>query len=385
MTTTDQTAAPRTPPTNGRNGRRVALLIPGLDVGGGERISLLLGKELAAMGWAVDLVVGHGGGPLRDEVPQSLRVIDLGAPRLRSGLVPLVRYLRSERPAFLLPTIGHADLLAMLAVRVARTGTQAVPRVSNTLSRIERPSSRQVQFVNWLAQVLYRSTPVVVACSHGMGRDLVEHVGVAAERVRVLPNAVVSPELQAKASEPVAHPWFADTTPVLLNVASLITQKNQALLLDALALVRREQPVRLVVLGEGELRPQLQARADELGLRDAVDFAGTDTNPFRYMARCDAFVLSSDWEGLPGVLIEALACGANVVSTDCPSGPHEILDGGRHGRLVPPGDPRALADAILASLDDPISPAPASWAPYTATGSARSYDDLLTAIGAEVG
>lgn len=361
----------------------MALLLPGLDLGGAERITLNLARSLAASGRDVDLVVGSAHGPLRAEVPPGVTLVDLGVRHLRTALPPMVRYLRRRRPAAVLPTIGHADLLGMVAVRVAGTDTRVIPRISNTLSRARTDGlAPRVRATRRLTRRLYRDAELLVACSKGMADDLVDHLGISRDRIRVLPNVTVGPDLHQRAALDVDHPWLRDhRVPTLLTVGSLIPQKNHALLLQAVARVRAVRAVRLIVLGEGPLRGDLERQVAALDLTDAVDLAGTDTNPYRYMARCDAFVLSSDWEGLPGVLIEAIAIGANTIATDCPSGPREILDGGRHGRLVPPGDPEALARAILAALESPRRPGRASWEPYTGPAAARAYDDLLAELG----
>lgn len=357
-------------------------MIPSLALGGAERITLTLARSLVQRGHTVDLVVGNADGPLRAEVPDGVPLVDLGVRHLRAGVPALTRYLRRSRPAALLPTIGHADLLALLAARLADTGTVVIPRISNTLSQAGRGESLRVRATRSLTRRLYTQTPVLVACSQGMARDLIDHVGVAPDQVRVLPNASVQPGLRRLASEPVDHPWLLDDrVPTLLTVGSLIPQKNHRLLLEALARVRAVRTVRCIVLGEGPLRGALEQAAVDLGCAEHVDFAGADPNPFRAMARCDAFVLSSDWEGLPGVLIEALALQTNIVATDCPSGPREILDGGRHGRLVPPGDPEALARAIMAALDCPRRPGPDAAAPWTGAVAAAAYEHLLEEVG----
>jgi glycosyltransferase involved in cell wall biosynthesis len=172
--------------------------------------------------------------------------------------------------------------------------------------------------------------------------------------MRTVYNPVVTPELLAQAEAIAPHPWLQDGgPPVVLGVGRLVDQKGFATLLEAVARLRRERPLRLLVLGEGRRRGALERQARRLGL--GADFAlpGFAPNPFAYMARAGVFVLSSVYEGLPGVLIQALACGCPVVSTDCPDGPREILAGGEYGPLVPVGDAAALAAAIGRVLDAP--------------------------------
>jgi len=178
----------------------------------------------------------------------------------------------------------------------------------------------------------------------------------------VIYNPVVSPELYEKADAPLEHPWFrSNQPPVILGVGRHYPQKGFDTLLRAFARVRQETPARLVILGEGPERPNLERLASELGVAADVDMPGFDPNPFRYMKRAGVFVLSSRYEGLPNVLIQAMACGCPVVSTDCPNGPAEILDGGRYGALVPVDDVEAMARAIVRALLGQVAPAPADW------------------------
>jgi glycosyltransferase involved in cell wall biosynthesis len=177
--------------------------------------------------------------------------------------------------------------------------------------------------------------------------------------MHILPNPVVTPELTSKAAEALDHPWFgAGEPPVVLGVGRFKKQKDFATLIRAFDRVRRKRVARLLILGEGPYRASLEALIAELGLSDQVMLPGFASNPFAYMARAGVFVLSSAWEGMPGALIQAIACGAPVVATDCESGPREILQGGRYGRLVPVGDPAALAEAIQATLEEPRAPVP---------------------------
>jgi glycosyltransferase involved in cell wall biosynthesis len=185
---------------------------------------------------------------------------------------------------------------------------------------------------------------------------------IPTQKVRVIYNPVVSPELYEKADAPVEHPWFQPhQPPVVLAAGRLVALKGYDTLLRAFARVRQETPARLVILGEGPERPNLERLASELGVAADVDMPGFDPNPFRYMKRAGVFVLSSRYEGLPNVLIQALACGCPVVSTDCPSGPSEILDGGRYGVLVPVDDVEAMAGAIVRALLGQVAPAPSAW------------------------
>ena len=191
--------------------------------------------------------------------------------------------------------------------------------------------------------------------SEGVASDLRIQVPRAASKVTTIYNPIVSPELTEQAAAPVEHPWFSDGgDPVILAAGRLVNEKDFPTLLRAFAEVARSRAARLVILGQGVERESLLALADRLGVSDRFDLPGFDVNPFRYMSRASVFVLSSRYEGFPNVLAQAMACGAPVVSTDCRSGPSEMLEGGRWGRLVPVGDWRAMARAIEETLDDPM-------------------------------
>lgn len=191
-----------------------------------------------------------------------------------------------------------------------------------------------------------------VAVSQGVADDLRRFAQLPEVKVHTIYNPVVTDELLASAARTPEHPWLAPgEPPVILGVGRLVGQKDFATLVRAFALVRRTRSAKLIILGEGDKRPELEALVTELGLSDEVSLPGFVDNPFAYMARADTFVLSSRHEGLPGVLIQAMACGCKVVSTDCPSGPREILNNGSLGALVPVGDAGALAEAIVATLD----------------------------------
>lgn len=205
----------------------------------------------------------------------------------------------------------------------------------------------------WLMRWVYPWADSVVAVSQGVADDLVRTLGIDATRVKVIYNPVVDETLFDKAKQPLEHPWFKQgEPPVVLAVGRLTEQKDFETLIRAFAVVRAKRVVRLLILGEGELRFQLETLVNQLGLKDDVALPGFVANPFGYMARASVFVLSSRWEGLPTVLLEAMACGAQVVSTDCPSGPREILEDGKWGLLVPVENVSTLAQAITLKLDE---------------------------------
>jgi glycosyltransferase involved in cell wall biosynthesis len=320
-------------------------------------------------------------GAFLDQLPPSVRLIDLGAHRLIRTLLPLTMYLRRERPGVLVSSMSHANLVALWAAALAQSRTPVVVTVHNTLSESTRHRGRFVGAV-WarLLRTFYPWAASVVAVSHGAADDLVRTSGVVPDRVRVIYNPVITPGMLAVARQAPDHPWFGSgQPPVILGVGRLTRQKDFATLIRSFAeLRRRSHSARLIILGEGEERPALEALADQLGVREDVALPGFRENALSYMAASAVFVLSSAWEGLPTVLIEALAAGTRVVATDCPSGPREILQGGRLGSLVPVGDVAALAGAIEGSLNAPRGAIPAdALTPFTWNAAVDQYLCLI--------
>lgn len=338
------------------NARHVALFMPSMRGGGAERVMLNLAYRLVERDVQVDVVLAQGEGAYLSRVPEMARVIDLKAKRVLTSIPALRRYLLQERPATLLAAVAHANLAALLARLWAKVPTRIVISIHNTFSiAAQGAEMKRSRAFPAVARWLYPCADGIVAVSHGVADDLSQTINLDRGRIDVVYNPVVTPDLYQQADEPFSHPWFGDAdVPVILGVGRLSAQKNFPLLLRAVAKVREQRPVRLMILGEGDDRTALEALVRELGLSGDVALPGFVDNPFTYMRHAQLFVLSSDWEGLPTVLIEALACGCPVVSTNCPSGPMEILDGGTYGALVPMRDADALAKAILASLDQPI-------------------------------
>jgi glycosyltransferase involved in cell wall biosynthesis len=254
----------------------------------------------------------------------------------------------------MISSMTHTNVAAILANATARPQTRLVVVEHNQHSLNRRQKRGLVALSYNMVRWLYPRADLIAAVSEGVREDLARAAGLSLGGIDILHNPVVTDDLERRAAEAVDHPWFREgEPPVVLAVGRFTRQKNFPLLLEAFAEVRRKRVARLVILGEGDLRGELEAKVRDLGISAEVDLPGFDSNPFRFMRRAGVFVLSSDWEGLPTALIEAMACGTPVVATDCPSGPREILLGGRLGRIVPVGDAHALAGAIAATLTAP--------------------------------
>jgi glycosyltransferase involved in cell wall biosynthesis len=401
--------------TEGRAGQpasraRVALLFASLSGGGVERNMLQLAGAFLERGLAVDLVVGQAKGELLADVPPQARVVELRKRHLlRSGasgiaaapealrllprtrpLKPLWRrlpalagYLRSARPSTVLAAEPRYNAMAVWARRLSRLDCRVVLSEHIHASSHAAASPWADQTVLPLLRRAYGKADAIVTASLGVADDLAARVGIPRDQITTIYNPVVAPNLPAKAREALDHPWFAaGQPPVILAAGRLQPQKDFASLIRAFARVRTGRPVQLVILGAGadsDYAVALKTLAAELGVSPHIEMPGFTHNPFAYMSRAAVFVLSSRYEGLGNVLIEALACGTPVVSTDCPSGPREILQDGQFGPLVPVGDVSALAQAIEKVLDDPPAAErlQARALQFTVEQAAEGYLDLL--------
>jgi glycosyltransferase involved in cell wall biosynthesis len=358
----------------------IAFFLPSLVGGGAERVIVNLAQGITERGIRVDLVLAAAEGPLLDQLPPAVRLIDLGATRVLRSIVPLARYLRRERPRVLVSSMGHANLVAVWAARLAGLVVPVIVTEHNTLSQeTSRQSRLSGKLWPHLLRTFYPWATTIVAVSRGAADDLARTSGLPRDRVEVVYNPVITPTMMALARQAPDHPWFAaGQPPVILGVGRLTRQKDFATLLRAFAEVRRQRPARLLILGEGEDRPALEALATELAVADDLALPGFQENALAFMAGSAVFALSSAWEGLPTVLIEALAAGTRVVSTDCPSGPREILQDGRLGALVPVGNAAALAAAILEAMDRPTSVVPPdALTPFTRDASVDHYLQVI--------
>jgi glycosyltransferase involved in cell wall biosynthesis len=335
-----------------RNQPKLALYLPSLRGGGAERVTVKLAHGLAERGVAVDLVLAKAEGPFLAEARAHARVIDLGARRVIASLPQLVEYFRREKPDTMMSVMGHANIVALWAKRIARVPTRLVISERNTWQAdLHSKVSRERVFL-LLKRRFYPWADGIVAVSDGVAEQLSRTARLPRGRITVIYNPVVRPQLTNKARQALEDPWLVpNEPPVVLAVGRLTRQKDYPTLLRAFASLRERRQARLLILGEGEVRAELERLVRNMGMEQDVRLPGYIANPYAYMARAGVFVLSSAWEGLPGVLIEAMACGCPVVSTDCPSGPVEILDGGRFGRLVAVGDAPGMATAIALALD----------------------------------
>ncbi|MBE2914290.1 glycosyltransferase [Anoxybacillus flavithermus] len=335
------------------NRHRIALFLPSLRGGGAERVMVNLAKVFAKNNFQVDMVLAQAEGPYLSQISSDIRIVNLNASRVALSLFPLAKYLRKNKPFALISALNHANIIAILAAKASLSKTRIFVTEHSTLSRsLLHPANFRTKLMPFFMKFFYPLADHVIAVSNGVADDLSKTLNIPRSKIKVIYNPIITDDLFQKANEEVDHPWFKNKQyPVVLAVGRLTEAKDYPTLIKAFYHVRQQKEAKLVILGDGEKRSELLELIKDMGLEQDVDIIGFVQNPYAYMKRCSVFVLSSKWEGLPTVLVEALACGANVISTDCPSGPREILENGKYGRLVRVGDEKGLAKEILKKLE----------------------------------
>jgi len=336
------------------NGKRLVLYLPRLAGGGAERLYLNLAPLFVQAGMRVSFLLDLASGELADSVPPSVNVEVIHAPRLRHAFTSLIAVFRRNPPDILLSSISMNSVAVLAAKALAGGSARTIVMQHNTLSR-ETALGGMFRALPLMMRMLLRRADAIAAVSTGVAADLARCSGVPLSSIGVIPNGVITENFEERLSAECNHPWLRHKTgPVFLGVGRLTTQKDFRTLIKAFAAVRRQRDVRLIILGEGATRPDLLELARSLHVEDSVDLPGYVANPLGYMRSADALVMSSVYEGFGLVLAEALACGTQVVSTDCEHGPADILGGGQFGRLVPVGDWEQMAKGMAAALDAPF-------------------------------
>ncbi|MEM9254115.1 MAG: glycosyltransferase [Pseudomonadota bacterium] len=372
--------------------QRVAFLLDNLAGGGAERVVLTLARELSQRGYDVDLLVCERRGELSDQVSGRVHLIELQAASRIVGFaacllgcrdsagalltlllrsrklpkslryLPAVRaYLQSSAPAVLIAALPKANVCAVLANRLAGSRARVFVGVHIALSmqilQARRKGKGHLQYLMPLLRYCYHLADGVIAVSAGVRQDAIELLGLDATRVKVVYNPIEVTPCDRALCDADVHPWFSESSvPVVVGVGRLVEQKNFPLLMRAFALLLARQPARLIIVGGDQSGDQLaerralEALAQELGIERYADLVGYQQSPQEYLHRANLFVLSSAFEGFGNVLVEALLAGCPIVSTDCPSGPREILRDGEFGALVSLGSEYALAQAIQKAL-----------------------------------
>jgi glycosyltransferase involved in cell wall biosynthesis len=357
--------------------KRAAIFIPTFASGGAESTMVILARELQARGYEVDLLVKSKAGGLSQSIPDSLRIIEFNVSTMRYTLRKLISYCNKEVPVAIVSAMELPNLISVIAGLFARQRPKTIVSIHSILSKQKPIYGRMIDRI--LFGILYRLSDKIVCVSNTCAQDAIRYLGLPRAKVRVIYNPVFRPEILEKAKERISYAWLDDKPAIkILSIGRLVTEKDQKTLIKALKLVRERYDAQLIILGEGPLRSELLQLAQSLGLEQDVSLPGFVQNPYPLISQADVFVLSSTLEGLGNVLIEALACNCPVVSTDCPGGPREILDGGQYGHLTPVGDHAAMAEAILSVLSGDKRLAPPEWLEkFCLESSVDQYQQLI--------
>jgi glycosyltransferase involved in cell wall biosynthesis len=336
-------------------GERVAFYLRNLHPGGIQRVVLTLATGLHGRGYTVDIVLVSDEGALRSEVPDGVQVHALGSDRALTSLPDFVRYVRRNEPDVVVSASDSTNLLLPWIKSLGFLDARVFVSVHNNMTQYAQMDgvwyNRALPF---LIDKSYPRADGVITVSEGIAEDLREISEALVNHTVVVHNPVVDKTLLAQAQSEANHPWLQENgRPVVLGVGRLVPQKNFPLLVRAFAMLREEMDARLILLGSGPERTRIRSLTKQLSVSEYVSLPGHTDNPYPYFKAASLFVLSSDHEGFGNVIVEAMACGCPVVSTDCPSGPREILEGGRWGRLIPVNDAEALAEAMQETLAEP--------------------------------
>lgn len=331
---------------------RIAVLIPTMDGGGAERVFLNLIKGFVKHGVFVDLLLLNKEGAYVNEIPDEVRIIELEGGRVLKMIPSLIRYLKREKPTSLLVAMNYVNVIAIIAKFIARSKTKVVITEHNNRS-IAASNNRGLitSITRLMMKVLYPYADEIVAVSNGVAEDLADYALIDRTKITTIYNPVITDELIEKSYEEVDHKWFNSDVPVIIGVGRLNRQKGFDVLIKAFELARKEVKAKLIIFGEGNLKSELQELINDRDLENDVLLHGFVNNPYKYMRNADLFVLSSNFEGFGNVLVEAMSCGTAVISTNCPSGPNEILDNGKYGVIVKVGNIVELAKAITHQLN----------------------------------
>jgi len=337
----------------------LAFFIPDLSVGGAEQVAITIANGLATRGYDIDLLLSRASGELRSELSEQVSIVELPPSTtpvvgVAAHLPFLATYLNKRKPAALFPHLEHPSIVSLAINRFLNTDTAVIPTQHSAFGH-EVEATPKDQIVRRIVPRLYPASDQIVSVSEGVADSLTDRTPVERSDISVLYNPVDVEQIRERASQPVEHEWVeGDDRDVVLFVGRHARQKNLDGWVRAFEKIVNKNPdARAIIAGKGPCREQVQTTVERLGLSDTVSLPGFVDNPYRYMRKSDVFLLSSRYEGLPTVLIECLAVGCPVVSTDCPSGPREILSDGEHGTLVPMDDIDGLANAVCDTLADP--------------------------------
>ena len=333
--------------------QKLAFFLPSLAGGGAERVIVTLINSLAEQEFLIDLVLANATGKFFSLLDKRVKVIDLQSKYVFLSIPKLINYLTKEQPYILISAVENANTWGVIAKKLSRTRTKIIiTEHSNWSQKLLNHPSLKEKILFIIARYVYPMADRIITVSDGIRSNLLITMHLDPSKVIRIYNPSVPKNLDVQSSLPTNHPWLTHKDkPVIISVGRLVKEKDYKTLIHAFSKVNQEIASRLIILGDGPERKNLQAVIHHHGLENSIDMPGFVDNPFSWMAKSDIFVMTSLYEGLPTVLIEALACGIPAISTDCISGPSEILECGKYGDLVTIGSIVELANALINNLN----------------------------------
>lgn len=337
----------------------IVFFLPSLGGGGTERIIVNIVNNLDKRKYNVSLVLGEAKGDFLNEIEKGVPIVNLNASGNLKLLFKLTEYFNKAAPEIFISSFPRFDLISLLAKMFSKKKTKIIIiehinfsfHLFTARSLYRRLIGRLI--LPSFVKVFYPMADIIVCVSNGVAKDISKIIN-RPDKIKIIYNPVISDKIYKLSEETIRHAWFSDQKiPIILAAGRLAKQKDYPTLLEAFKLVIEKNPARLVILGEGEDRNKLEKFSQRIGIFENVLFLGFQKNPYKYMKKAAVFVLSSLQEGFPTVIVEDMACGAPVVSTNCRSGPNEIIENGKNGLLVPIGDPISLADGITKLIESP--------------------------------
>jgi len=328
--------------------KKLMFIIPTLDAGGAEKVTINILKEMDRTNYEIKLVVFNSNGPLKKSIPKDIDVVVVTAKRLRYALLGISKLLVKFKPDYIFSTIGHLNLAMIFLKTFLRLKSKLIVREASTPSRYLGQLKKSKAFIYvQLYKKLYPKADIIVAQCDSMKNDLVEKMGISESKIVRIYNPVNIEEIHKK-SEIYYPKEYMDDYINIVSVGRLVEAKGFDILIKSFKLLtdKHKEKMRLFIIGEGHLKDSLEELTNDLDLKNSISFLGFVENPYPYIKNADLFVLSSRWEGFPNTVLEALACGQKVVATDCESGPKEIVGEDKYGLLAEVDNPHSLYKRI---------------------------------------
>lgn len=337
--------------------KEVVLFLAMLSSGGAQAVIITLANQFAERGYDVKLLVGTSNGPLKASISDKVKLIDFECRRLVTTIPKLVSYLKTHKPTSIISTQIHSNLTLILAVKLAGVNTKTILRECTTPSQAFKLSNnKKERFIYRVAQYFLKYGDKFIAVSKGVKEDMTMFYQIAASKIEMIYNPIIDKKMYEKAEEQVVHPWIDEDVKILSTLSRIAPSKDIESIINSFASVRKNKNIRLIIIGgfseEDAYYKKLVQLIKDLNLQDDIYFTGFQINPFKWLKISDLFVFSSLLEGLPGSLVQALALNCKIVSSDCKSGPKEILLDGKFGSIFPVKNNEALTDAIIYELNN---------------------------------